>query len=255
LGCAKADHRGVVGISLTPQRDGRLFFDEGKREMNTRTTLMLPVAALASAAFVPMAMAEVITLNTNADTYISEQSPDANYGDQPLMRVRNREGRISGWGVDSLVGFDMAPISTWTEVTSATLHLYYAWQSDNDPSGRELSLHRVTESWDEMGVTWNTRPTFEQTPSGVQFVPVDTGMWIEWDVTADLQGFIDKTIDNFGWQVVDADPWGDWFIPMSGFTSKEADGFSPYLTIVPAPSSLGLLGLGGLCMVRRRRTR
>lgn len=223
--------------------------------MKTRTTIMLPVAALACAAFVPMAMADVVTLHTNADTFISEKSPDANFGDQSLMRVRNREGRVSGWGMDSLVGFDLEPISSWTEVTSATLHLYYAWQSDGDPTERELSLHQITESWDEMDVTWNTRPEYEPTPSDVQIVPDDMGMWIEWDVTVDLQGFIGKTTDNFGWQVVDAEPWDDWFIPMAGFDTKEADGFSPYLTVVPAPSSLGLLGLGGLCMVRRRRTR
>jgi hypothetical protein len=210
---------------------------------------------MAAVVFVQGALAGVVSLDTNADTYVSEKQPDVNLGAWAVIQTRNEEGRTLGWELDGLIGFDMSAISSWTEVTSATLHLYYSWHADNDPVDRSLTAHRITEAWDEMGVTWDTRPQYDAIATDSQDVPVDLGTWMEWDVTSDVQAYVDGNLDVFGWQIMDPVPWGDWAIPIVGFNSKESGEFVPYLTVVPEPSALGLLGIGAITLVRRRRTR
>jgi hypothetical protein len=76
---------------------------------------------------------------------------------------------------------------------------------------------------------------------------------MEWDVTADVQAFVDGSATNYGWTVLDETYWGGGNIPIMDFRTKEHGQLVPYLAVVPEPGSLGLLLLGGFRLLGRRR--
>ena len=84
-------------------------------------------------------------------------------------------------------------------------------------------------------------------------MPGQTGAWVEWDVTADIQAFVnDPEVSNYGWLLMDPEPWGMGNIPRAYFRTKEHDSYHPYLTVVPEPGTLVTLALGTAAVLRRR---
>ena len=75
-----------------------------------------------------------------------------------------------------------------------------------------------------------------------------------WDVTSDVQVFVDDLEPNYGWMISDEGPWHTFDIPVPIFYSKEFDAhsMSPYLSVVPEPATLVLLGLGAGTLACRR---
>ena len=77
-----------------------------------------------------------------------------------------------------------------------------------------------------------------------------TCKWLVGDVTASLQAMIDGSASNFGWYVYDS-------IRKLVATENVNDAYRPALYIdytpVPEPATIGLLVLGGLAMIHRRR--
>ena len=52
-----------------------------------------------------------------------------------------------------------------------------------------------------------------------------------WDVSSDVQDFVDETETNYGWKITDENYWGSVNIPVTSFHSKEYGSFIPYLEI------------------------
>ena len=91
-----------------------------------------------------------------------------------------------------LVGMSVAPLPGSAQtITSATLHIWGAYSTDTSATVR---VHRITALWDEMSVTWNTRPTFDGAIAG-SFTS-GTG-WLSVDVTSLVQAWASGT-PNFG---------------------------------------------------------
>ena len=201
-------------------------------------------------------MADVLTFYPTDDTCVSMRYPDSNSGSSTKLIVMNRYGHWSheeNWEKDILTRFDLSSIPPGTDISSATLHLYYYHWHDNNPAGRKLTCYRVTSDWDEDTVTWNTRPNYASQYTCDSNVPSGPGVWMDWDVTADVQAFVnDAQVDNYGWQIMDEKYWGYYDIPRTYFRSKEYGAFIPYLEVVPEPTTLALLAFGGFALMRRR---
>jgi hypothetical protein len=168
------------------------------------------------------------------DTWISMRSPDANYGSGEGMSVRNRYGHPShpkNWERDVLVRYDLSSIPSGTPIASAVLYLYYYDYGDSDPTGRDLTAYRITSDWSEDYVTWNTRPDLDPEATSYSIVPSPTGKWMHWDVTSDVQDFINGQEVNYGWQVMDTTYWGDFNIPIIKYRTKEYGDYIPYLEV------------------------
>ncbi|MCX6664839.1 MAG: DNRLRE domain-containing protein, partial [Euryarchaeota archaeon] len=89
------------------------------------------------------------------------------------------------------------------EISSAKLKLYYYQNEDGDTAGHTLNLYRITSDWNKENVTWNTRPNYNGTIIASAVVPSTVGTWIEWDVTNDVQSFINGQTTNYGWEIID----------------------------------------------------
>jgi hypothetical protein len=92
-------------------------------------------------------------------------------------------------------------------------------------------LYRATSDWVEDAVTWNTRPSSDGTPTDVAIVPPSPGVWMQWDVAADVQDMVDGTIPNHGWKLSDETSWDDHDIPITNFRPRECGTRTPRLIV------------------------
>jgi len=179
---------------------------------------------------------DIKTFNPTDDVSIKEATPNANYGSSYLV-VRNRYGGFGqpGYEDDILIKFDISELSSGVTIISATLNLFYYKWSENFPVGRPLTLYRITSDWDEAIVTWNTRPSYNTAVTSMATVPSSPNVWVEWDVTSDVEIFVKGQEINYGWQIMDETYWGMFDIPATWFHQKEYSGngdeYIPYLEI------------------------
>lgn len=94
-----------------------------------------------------------------------------------------------------MVAMSMAiqPAAAQVTIASATLHIYSDYVSG---SSAEVRVHRVTASWDESTVTWgNFGGSFD---SSVAASFASGSGWLDVDVTALVQAWVDGTHPNYG---------------------------------------------------------
>ncbi len=167
------------------------------------------------------------------DAYILHRSgyTNVNRGGFEIMEVENYYGASGIWGEDTLIKFDISSVPSNTKIISAKLNLYYHTYQTNNPAGRDLNIYRINSDWDELTVTWDTKPAYAGSPTSFAEVPSTTGVWMSWDVTNDVQDFVDGININYGWKISDDTYWGTVNIPVTSFRTKEYGDYIPYLEI------------------------
>ena len=168
------------------------------------------------------------------DVEISHRSPDVNFNINDNMRCRNDYGYVYEgpiWASDDLLKFDISDIPIGSIVVNSSLSLYYFKYISNDPAGRPLTIYRLLDNWNEDTVTWNNQPSSLGFATDVEDVPSSTGTWMSWDVTDDVEDFVDDPYFNYGWKIMDETKWGDAAIPDTFFWTKEYGSFIPYLEV------------------------
>jgi hypothetical protein len=112
----------------------------------------------------------VCTFTPIADAALSEVTPTTNYGTTG-NNIASRwtfnpiTGNYNFFTTNSLVRFDLTSIPSTAIITSATLNLYncptcyYTNHQDLSNLGNSVDIARVTSSWLENTVTWNSQPT------------------------------------------------------------------------------------------------
>jgi len=166
----------------------------------------------------------------SGDVCIGEDIPNENIGYSQLLRLRT----LLGWRRYDLIKFNISSIPSEVDIYSAIFKLYYFEYNDGNPSGHNVSVYRVTEDWDELIVTWNTQPNHTAMSTNYSIVPGSFG-WMEWNLTDDVQDFIDGSVSNYGWKLIDNHPSEQ---SIYNFHSKEFSGdLIPTLEIaIPSPA-------------------
>ena len=91
-------------------------------------------------------------------------------------------------------------------------------------SDKEVTLHRITNSWGEMVVTWNNfGGSFDATVEGA-FLPIGIG-WYGTDITGLVNGWVDETYPNYGLLLKEVSP-----DTIQNYSSREGSD-SPFLIV------------------------
>jgi len=173
----------------------------------------------------------LVTKYPSDDAKINQRNPGGNYGASTVLQTRNNDGGgSSDWGLDSLLKFDLSSLPIGCTIESAELKLYYYRWKDNNPAGRALNCYRATSNWNEGTVTWSSQPDYASQITASTAVPSSYN-WMIWDVTDDVQGFVDNDFSHFGWKITDENYWGGANIPICYFYAKEYGGSKPVLVV------------------------
>ena len=194
----------------------------------------LTVTFLPPCGWVPPAT--TVTLSPTADAEAYSPSPTNNYGTSTQIWVSS-----SGGGIRTLLSFNTTGIAPGKTVTSAKLRLYLASMSVTKVSKNlSLEVHELTEVWTELGATWNNRiaGTAWSVPGAGSYRPsadatltlvkdTTAGQWLEFDVTALAQEWVDGVTPNRGLIVVNATSAAD----VLKFSAREASNNPPELVV------------------------
>jgi hypothetical protein len=99
----------------------------------------------------------------------------------------------------SLVSFDVSSIPSGATISAATLTLCTVSLSAQG-AGRVHELHAVTSGWGENSVTWNTQPSISSALTDSVVVPSSPAC-LTFDVSSDVQAWVDGSATNLGWEL------------------------------------------------------
>ncbi len=150
-----------------------------------------------------------VTLQASQDTWINEAQPNSNYGNSTSFTVSvtaTHNATKVGYG---LVQFDLSSIAAGTLLKGATLRLFTG--SFTNPQNSILTVKPVTAPWTESGASWKSADgssnswtcggfggCFAAAAASATLSSTFTSGWVEWDVTALAQEWVDGIIPNYG---------------------------------------------------------
>jgi len=145
-----------------------------------------------------------VTLQASQDTWIDEAHSNSNYGNSTSFTVTNAAKAGRG-----LVQFDLSGIAAGTLLKSATLRLFTG--SFTNPQNSILTVNPVKVPWTEKDATWRTANgssnswtcggfggCFAAAAASATISSTFTSGWVEWDVTALAQEWLDGIVPNYG---------------------------------------------------------
>jgi hypothetical protein len=179
-----------------------------------------------------------------ADTRISRQRPDSNYGTGEL--VLGDRG-----GARSLVRFDVASIPSNALVRSATLSLLVSNFGQRDRLPITVSAYSVLRPWVEMEATWNQARKndvwdypgcdgigTDRSGTAVDTRPVYGLGWYTWDVTTPAQDWVAAPDHNFGVVFIQTniEVGGEFDVRESEYPGVEVRPFLIITYVIPTPT-------------------
>lgn len=186
------------------------------------------------------------------DTFVRTSLPNTPHGDETYTRIDAAgDNRV-------LVRFSNDDIQqaitsqNGGELVSATLQLWVGFNALNwELTNKPVDIHRLTLDWREDTATWNcpidtdtsnsvpncatqwdggTSGGFEPTPTDTKNYNNSSMFWQSFDVTADVDFFLDNPSQNFGWIIKRREELSEGRVE---FTSMEGTvGKAPRLVIV-----------------------
>ena len=143
----------------------------------------------------------VIELPAEADAYIASEWPDQNFGADALYLGYNLAEENYFGAERVLLRFDVAGnIPQGALVNDARLRLYLSFSSPSGDAPMGAILRQLDSAWSEVGVTWNSEPTW-----GPIRAESDVGSvigWYEWDVTELVGDWVSGAQDNHGVEII-----------------------------------------------------
>jgi hypothetical protein len=132
------------------------------------------------------------------DSYVSQASPASSFGTATTLNVRTSAAA----NMRAFVQFSLAPCSIPANalVTDGELKLF---MSSSPAATRTYDAHRVAASWAEGTVTWTNQPTVAASATASVATGTTSNVTLKWNVTADVQAFLDGTASNSGWRIKD----------------------------------------------------
>ncbi|HUY03593.1 MAG TPA: DNRLRE domain-containing protein [Rhodocyclaceae bacterium] len=192
------------GIVLVATSGGLNSFVSSDEPSNITQRPKLDVSFLPPCGWTPAASS--VTLPASQDTWIDEAHSSSNYGSSISFTVTKGPRGKSGRG---LVRFDLSSIPASQVLKSATLRLFTG--SFSNPKASILTVNPVNVPWTEGGASWKTADgtsnswkgggfggNFGAAAASATIGSSYTSGWVEWDVTALAQQWINGGSPNYG---------------------------------------------------------
>jgi uncharacterized repeat protein (TIGR01451 family) len=136
------------------------------------------------------------------------------------------DGRI----VRSLIRFDVSAIPTGTSIDSAVLRVYLVSSYDYPGKSRTITTYRISSSWSELSVTWNTSPSYAQAYGSASVTHGAWG-WYSFSVTNLVRGWVNGTLTNYG-IMLRGPEWSGTDSSWKAFATRESGtSYTPYVQI------------------------
>lgn len=186
------------------------------------------------------AEATVIVLQPSSqDAFIQQDKPNRIAGAGPShTRIRLKGSPPFTQTRRGLVQFDLSAVPTGSTINSANLELF---EGNNPGEDVTHGVHAIDVPWLQSAIKWNTQPAHQATPTDTALIVADTSRdFKSFDVTTDVQDFVNQCADNHGWMVKDQDETGNnedvnYVSREEGQVSEQLN--RPRLTIDFAPPS------------------
>ena len=127
-----------------------------------------------------------VALISSADSYVYSGAPNSNYGSYEYMRVRITS-TIPKLYYFSYIKFDLTALPSGIMIQSANLSLseYYSDYSSApaDPGPKIYAHYCPDNSWNESGITWNNKPSFD--PVATSYIEPPSFGFNIWNVKED----------------------------------------------------------------------
>lgn len=234
-------------------------------------------------------MAVIVACPASAAILVLAPLADASiYGDVPSNANGKGAGIFAGNNANQvsatrrgLLWFDVSSLPAGAVVSSVSLRLYCD-QENTQKDPLPVTLHRVTTGWTEgptVGsgggagevngdVTWEfaSLPGSAWATAGGDFVAEDSALthvglerafynWSGSGLVADVQAWANGSSDNFGW-ILRSDEsqvrTAKRFVSREGSVADQRPLLTVEYAVVPEPGALGLVGLAGLGLRRRK---
>jgi hypothetical protein len=138
------------------------------------------------------------------DTYIYEGAPTNNEGSNVGIYA---SGALPNSMCRLFIEFDLSTIPSTSIVTDAKLGLRY-YDDYGTATAGPIGAYRITQSWDEGTLTWDTQPNSVSAYAATTDIP-EYGMgppsWRYWDIDALAHGWVSGSIPNYGVLLRDTD--------------------------------------------------
>jgi hypothetical protein len=136
-----------------------------------------------------------------------------------FVSCQNEQNPIEPFNNSNQVGLSKVSIPYGANIDSAAFFIKV-----NSAVNAEVTLHRITNDWQESVVTWNNfGGSFDPNIEGL--FTATSADWYSVDVTSLVAGWFENTNPNFGMLLKESSPFASQY-----YNSKET-GFGPYLKV------------------------
>lgn len=214
--------------------------------------MLMVLNGLCLCVFVSFAEADPIhiRIEMDQDSYVASSAPDTNNANVGYLYLVNANGSWSARTfmqstnlMSALAGYSAA------DVTKAEVVL----QVKEYGTGVTADVHTVNGTWDESTITWNNMPG--TTDSGIDVTTGVQGSYPKFDATDMVKGWLNSPSSNHGLMLLTQYVAGSVKYTKL-YCSEDAASVTPlfdvYLDPAPEPCTMILLGIGGLCLLRKK---
>jgi len=167
-----------------------------------------------------------LTVCAVADAEIDQAQPDANMGDAIDLTAGYGQGANEPYANRILLQFELDFVPPGTEVVDAFLEMrMYAADGANPAT---ISVYRIDDMWDEMAVTWNSRPVTDTHPASQETVDLAVPNIRGWNLQALVQQWVEGSIPNLGIEIRGSEGGSSW---SRSFDARHHTVFCPRLVL------------------------
>jgi hypothetical protein len=142
------------------------------------------------------------TTVTTFDTYISQQSPSANYYQKSTVLAGYYGSNTSKENHVLIRAKELPAIPESAVIIDARMHLAHL---DTEHTSVNLAAVQINASWDVSTVTWNTKPSYITSDAILDYAILNESTeltYIDFDITRLAQKWYNQTANNYGVAII-----------------------------------------------------